>query len=146
MALLVDTGPLELLRRRERRVESLALQHYPPVVPLPALAEFLYGQLLAQVAPAAFLKAQEFLASFEVLTPDAATALTYARLRSQAKRVGQTMPDADFWIAALALQHRIRLVTMDAHFDLLPDLRPWLIRVTNVGHSRSDTGKLSDHL
>ena len=131
MALLVDTGPLELLRRRERRIESLALQHYPPVLPLPALAEFLYGQLLAQVAPEALMRAQEFLGSFEVLAPDTTTALTYARLRSQAKQAGQVMPDADFWIAALAIQHRLRLVTMDAHFDLLPDLRPWLIRVSN---------------
>ena len=60
---------------------------------------------------------------------DAATAFTYARLRSQAKLAGHTMPDADYWIAALTIQHRVRLVTMDKHFDLIPDLRPWLIRV-----------------
>lgn len=129
MALLVDTGPLELLRRRERRVESLALRHYPPLLPLPVLAEFLYGQLLTEVAPEALMRAQEFLASFEVLVPDAATALTYAGLRSQAKRAGQVLPDADLWIAALAVQHRLRLVTMDSHFELLPELRPWLIRL-----------------
>ncbi|MDO8545174.1 MAG: PIN domain-containing protein [Opitutaceae bacterium] len=131
MALLVDTGPLELLRRRERRIESLALQYYPPVLPLPAVGEFLYGQLLAHVAAEALMRAQEFLAGFETLAPDATTALTYARLRSQAKQGGHTMPDADYWIAALAIQHRLRLLTMDGHFEqLLPDLRPWLIRVS----------------
>ncbi len=129
MALLIDTGPLELLRRRDRRVEALALQHYPPVLPVPVVGEFLYGQLLAGVAPEALLRAQEFLGGFEVLHPDAGTALTYARLRSQAKRAGRILPDADLWIAALALQHQTRLVTMDSHFDLLPDLAPWLIRV-----------------
>jgi predicted nucleic acid-binding protein len=129
VALLIDTGPLELLRRRDRRVEALALQHYPPVLPVPVVGEFLYGQLLAGVAPEALLRAQEFLGGFEILHPDAGTALTYARLRSQAKRAGQILPDADLWIAALALQHQTRLVTMDSHFDLLPDLAPWLIRV-----------------
>ncbi len=129
MALLIDTGPLELLRRRDRRVEALALQHYPPVLPVPVVGEFLYGQLLAGVAPEALMRAQEFLGGFEVLHPDAGTALTYARLRSQAKRAGRILPDADLWIAALALQHQTRLVTMDSHFDLLPDLAPWLIRV-----------------
>ena len=129
MALLIDTGPLELLRRRDRRVEALALQHYPPVLPVPVVGEFLYGQLLAGVAPEALLRAQEFLGGFEILHPDAGTALTYARLRSQAKRAGRILPDADLWIAALALQHQTRLVTMDSHFDLLPDLAPWLIRV-----------------
>jgi tRNA(fMet)-specific endonuclease VapC len=129
VALLIDTGPLELLRRRDRRVEALALQHYPPVLPVPVVGEFLYGQLLAGVAPEALLRAQEFLGGFEILHPDAGTALTYARLRSQAKRAGRILPDADLWIAALALQHQTRLVTMDSHFDLLPDLAPWLIRV-----------------
>ena len=90
MALLIDTGPLELLRRRDRRIEGLALRHYPPLLPLPAVGEFLYGQLLANVAPEALMKAQEFLASFELLMADAATALTYARLRSQAKLAGHT--------------------------------------------------------
>ena len=131
MALLIDTGPLELLRRRDRRVEALALQHYPPLLPLPVVGEFLYGQLLAKIAPEVLMKAQEFLASFETLTADAGTALTYARLRSQAKLAGHTMPDADFWIAAIAVQHRMRLLTMDAHFERFPDLQPWLMRIGN---------------
>lgn len=131
MALLVDTGPLELLRRRERRVESLALQHYPPVLPLPVVGEFLYGQLLAQVAPEALMKAQEFLGSFDVLSPDSVSALVYARLRSQAKTAGFTLPEPDYWIAALAVQHRLRLLTMDGHFQHLPELRPWLIRLAS---------------
>ena len=63
MALLIDIGPLELLRRRDRRVEVLALQHYPPIFPV--VGEFLYDQLLAKIAPEALMKAQEFLASFE---------------------------------------------------------------------------------
>ena len=125
MALLVDTGPLELLRRRDRRVETLALQCYPPVLPV------LYGQMLAGVAPEALTRSEEFLDGFEVLSPGAATALIYARLRSEAKRSGRILPDADFWIAALALQHRLRLVTMDAHFELLPELRPALIRISD---------------
>jgi len=129
VALLIDTGPLELLRRRDRRVEVLALQHYPPIFPV--VGEFLYGQLLAKIAPEALMKAQEFLASFETLTADAGTALTYARLRSQAKLAGHAMPDADFWIAAIAVQHRMRLLTMDAHFERFPDLQPWLIRIGN---------------
>jgi predicted nucleic acid-binding protein len=90
--LLIDTGPLELLRRRDRRMESLALQHYPPILPLPSVGEFFYGQVLAKVAPEALMKAQEFIATFEILGPDVATALTYARLRSQAKLSGHLMP------------------------------------------------------
>lgn len=131
MALLIDTGPLELLRRRDRRVEALALQHYPPFLPLPVVGEFLNGQLLAKIDLGVLMKAQEFLASVEILTADAGTALTYARLRSQAKLAGHAIPDADFWIAAIAVQHRMRLLTMDAHFERFPGLQPWLMRIGN---------------
>lgn len=129
MALLLDTGPLELLRRRDRRVESLALKYYPPVLPLVAVGEFLYGQLLAAVSPEALMWAQEFLAEFEILAADATTALTYARLRSQSKRRGRMIPDPDYWIAALAVHHRVRLLTTDSHFEHFEELQPWLIRV-----------------
>ena len=129
MALLLDTGPLELLRRRDRRVESLALQYYPPVLPLVAVGEFLYGQLLAEVVPEALMQAQKFIAGFEILPSNTTTALIYARLRSQNKRLGRIIPDPDYWIAALAVQHRVRLVTTDAHFGGFDELQPWLIRV-----------------
>jgi predicted nucleic acid-binding protein len=40
------------------------------------------------------------------------------------------IPDPDYWIAALAVQHRIRLVTTDAHFEHFDELQPWLVRVS----------------
>ena len=127
MAILFDSGPAELLRRGNRRAEALAVQYYPPVLPLPVVGEFLYGLLWAQVSAEAFSHAQEFLGSFELLMPDHQTALIYARLRSHARAQGKPIPDPDFWIAALALQHQTRLVTMDRHFESFPELAGSLI-------------------
>ncbi len=47
----------------------------------------------------------------------------YARLFVQLKRSGTPMPDSDLWIAALALEHDLALITRDRHFDNLPQLR-----------------------
>ncbi|MGN6591923.1 MAG: type II toxin-antitoxin system VapC family toxin [Terriglobales bacterium] len=58
----------------------------------------------------------------EVLLPDRETAEQYARLLVQLKRAGTPIPDNDLWIAALALQHGLRLVTRDAHFSKIPQL------------------------
>jgi tRNA(fMet)-specific endonuclease VapC len=58
----------------------------------------------------------------EVLLPDRETAEQYARLFVQLKRAGTPIPDNDLWIAALALQHGLRLVTRDAHFSKIPQL------------------------
>jgi predicted nucleic acid-binding protein len=127
--ILVDTGALELLRRRNKRIEELAIRFYPPVLCVHVAAEFLYGQLLAEVSSAAFLQAEEFLDSFEVLVPDRSTAAVYARVRARLKASGESLPDPDYWIAAHAIEEQIPLVTTDGHFKIVPELRLHLITV-----------------
>jgi predicted nucleic acid-binding protein len=129
VAVLLDTGAVELLRRRHRQVEVLAIRHFPPLVCRHVFAEFLYGQLLAQASPGALLEAQEYLAEFECLDPDDTTSLIYARIRAELKRQGITLPDPDYWIAAHALQNHLRLVTTDAHFQHIPGLQIHLIQI-----------------
>ena len=57
-----------------------------------------------------------------VLLPDRETAEHYARLFVQLKRAGAPVPDNDLWIAALALQHDLLLITRDKHFEKIPQL------------------------
>ena len=127
MAILVDTGALELLRRRSRTIETLAVSHFPPVICSHVAAEFLYGQAVAKVATTAFLQAREFLESFEVLEPSIRTAAVYARIRADLKGAGLTIPDPDYWIAAHAIEERLPLATTDQHFKLIPELSLHLI-------------------
>ena len=47
----------------------------------------------------------------------------YARLFVQLKRAGTPVPDNDLWIAAVAIEHDLALVTRDRHFDKVPQLR-----------------------
>ena len=82
MPILVDTGEVEHLRRRERRVEALVLRYYPPVICTHVVGEYLFGQAHAKVSAAAFQEAREFLDSFEILSPSADTAAIYGRLRA----------------------------------------------------------------
>jgi tRNA(fMet)-specific endonuclease VapC len=125
---LLDTGATELLRRRHRQVETLAVRHYPPLLCSHVIGEFLYGQLLAGAAPDALLEAQEFLADFECLNPDEMTSLIYARVRADLKKRGITLPDPDYWIAAHALQNHLPLITTDSDFKHIPDLDLHLIK------------------
>ncbi len=50
------------------------------------------------------------------------TAEHYARLFVQLKRAGAPVPDNDLWIAALALEHDLLLITRDEHFQRIPQL------------------------
>ncbi|MEX2301505.1 MAG: type II toxin-antitoxin system VapC family toxin [Bryobacterales bacterium] len=58
----------------------------------------------------------------EVLLPTRETAEHYARLFVQLKRAGTPVPDNDLWIAALALENDLVLITRDRHFENIPQL------------------------
>jgi predicted nucleic acid-binding protein len=50
------------------------------------------------------------------------TADYYAVIRQQLKRSGVPLPANDVWIAALARQHDLAVLSRDAHFDAVADL------------------------
>lgn len=52
-----------------------------------------------------------------VLAVDSVTAREYADIRSELKAVGTPIPVNDLWIAALARQHDLAIVSRDTHFD-----------------------------
>jgi tRNA(fMet)-specific endonuclease VapC len=57
-----------------------------------------------------------------ILLPARETAEHYARLFVQLKRAGTPIPDNDLWISALVLEHDLRLITRDRHFEHVPQL------------------------
>jgi predicted nucleic acid-binding protein len=120
--ILVDTGATELLRRRDRRLETLVLRHYPPVLCTHVVGEFLFGQVHAKVTERAFEEACGFLESFEILRPGVETAVIYGRLRAELILRGVQLPDPDYWVAAHALENRWPLVSTDKDFRQIPAL------------------------
>ena len=65
----------------------------------------------------------DHLADFEILSVTEPTTLAYARVRASLKKLGRPIPANDTWIAALALQHRLAILSRDEHFDAVPGLR-----------------------
>jgi predicted nucleic acid-binding protein len=106
-----DVGVGEVLRRQARAA-----------IPVIVLGEFRYGiaESRHRATYEAWLESQ--LPRFDVLTVTDETAIAYAALRVALKRSGRPMPANDAWIAALALQHRLPVLSRDQHFDVVPDL------------------------
>ena len=50
------------------------------------------------------------------------TASAYARVRLGLRLRGEPIPANDAWIAALALEHAMPVLTRDAHFDVVEGL------------------------
>ena len=66
---------------------------------------------------------EEHLADFEVLAITETTTAEYAGVRIALTQAGRPIPANDAWIAALALEHRLPVLTRDEHFDAVPGLR-----------------------
>ncbi len=74
-------------------------------------------------------KPEENLSRINVLTSnnvvlgcDTETARKYGELKHRLQVKGRPLPENDIWIAAIALQHNLILVSRDAHFQEVEDL------------------------
>ncbi len=59
----------------------------------------------------------------EVLVVDADTAMPYAQIKERLRKLGQPVPENDLWIAALAIQHRLAVISRDTDFDRIPGVK-----------------------
>ncbi|MBI4660013.1 MAG: PIN domain-containing protein [Verrucomicrobia bacterium] len=77
--------------------------------------------------PARNLERIERFVNAVVLVPvDATTAALYGQLKAELMTAGQIIPDNDLWIAALAKQHDLMLVSRDQHFGHVLGLK-WVV-------------------
>jgi tRNA(fMet)-specific endonuclease VapC len=93
-------------------------------IPLFVLGELKAGFYGGKQRPEEEAVLHKFLekTTVSVLLPGRETAEQYGRLFAQLKRGGTPIPINDVWIAALALEHNLRLVTRDQHFEHIPQL------------------------
>ena len=92
------------------------------VLPVVVLGEFRYGIARSRHRQAYERWLAGLTRTAEVLDVGDATATVYAELRGTLRERGRPIPANDAWIAALALQHRLPVLTRDAHFDAVPGL------------------------
>ncbi len=96
-------------------------------LPVIALGEYRFGIMASRHRKVYEAGLAENLPLFDVLSVDYNTAIHYATLRHDMKRLGRPVPENDLWIGALALQHRQPLLSRDAHFQTMPGVQavPW---------------------
>lgn len=120
--MILDTNALSAFVDGEQGVAEVLRQQARAAVPVIVLGEFRYGiaQSRHRLAYEDWLESQ--LPNFEVLAVTEETSVAYAALRLSLKRAGRPIPANDAWIAALALQHRLPVLSRDGHFDAVPGL------------------------
>ena len=92
-------------------------------VPLPVIGELDYGARSSNRAAENLEKVERFVTSTSILLPDRDTASWYGQVRHALRVKGRPLPENDMWIAALAGQHDLTLVSRDAHFHEIDALK-----------------------
>ncbi|MGC1273365.1 MAG: type II toxin-antitoxin system VapC family toxin [Planctomycetaceae bacterium] len=124
MKISLDTNTYSGFMRGEPTLVQVVRSASLIVMPLIVIAELRAGFAAGNRKTANARNLQRFLGTprVSVLSPDEATTYVYADLFAFLRRQGTPIPANDLWIAALVLQHNLKLCTSDAHFTRIPHL------------------------
>lgn len=118
--MIVDTNALSAFVDGAESVGKVLRRQSRAAIPVIVLGEFRYGISTSRHRSAYEAWIDSHLGLFDVLDVTAETTMAYAAVRSGLKRAGRPIPANDAWIAALAIQHRLPVLSRDTHFDSVP--------------------------
>ena len=115
--MILDTNAISALAEQDKALTELVQAAPRVTVTIISLGEYAFG--ISQSRYRAELEAwlDALLLRVDVLLLEQKTLPFYAEVRARLKVAGTPIPANDCWIAALAQQHRLPIVSHDQHFD-----------------------------
>lgn len=121
--MILDTNAISALAQKNQALISRLTVARQLAVTFVSIGEFTYGIRHSKARRELELWLREqLLIRVEMLFPDLSTVEHYADIRSELRREGTPIPANDIWIAALARQHSMPILSLDRHFDLVTRL------------------------
>jgi len=120
---ILDTNALSAVADGDSTLEPILRNAAQIAVPVIVLGEYRYGVRQSRDCARYVRWLEESIRNYRILPVDEETAERYAEIRDELKRMGRQIPANDLWIAALARQHALPVLSRDQHFDSVPGLR-----------------------
>ena len=121
--MILDTNALSAWVEGLATVEAAFRSANRLVVPSVVLGEYYFGIRQSRHRSRYEEWLRRYLSLAEIAAVTSATADVYADIRLELKRLGHPIPPNDAWIAALARQHALPVLSNDTHFDVVADVR-----------------------
>ena len=90
-------------------------------VPIIVLGELYFGAQKSKKVGRNLTRINEFAQSSSVLICDTETSRQYGEIKNFLRAKGRPIPENDIWIAAIAKQHELTLISRDDHFKEIED-------------------------
>ena len=120
--MILDTNALSALLDKDTALLEVIRESRELALPVIVLGEFRFGIGVSRRRDQYETWLRRDLSLFRVLPVVEETSVYYAAVRSELKTSGSPIPANDAWIAALAQQHRMPIVSRDTHFDKVKNI------------------------
>lgn len=117
--MILDTNAISALSNRDPKLIDKMGTLTNVSTTLINLGEYHFGILGSSHKTELLHWIQAFLEHVELLQPNLNTLPHYANIRNELKTAGTPIPANDVWIAALARQYQLPLLSKDSHFDFV---------------------------
>jgi tRNA(fMet)-specific endonuclease VapC len=121
--MILDTNAVSALAEQDKALIELVQAAPRIAVTIISLGEYAFGISKSRYRAELEAWLDALLLKVDVLLLEQKTLPFYAEVRVRLKVVGTPIPVNDCWIAALAQQHRLPIVSQDQHFDFVKGIQ-----------------------
>lgn len=116
---LLDTNVVIAIQKKDRSITQRITPGMELYLPSIVLGELFLGAHRSDRVHQNLLEAKSIARTYTVVPCNAGTAESYGSLHAYLLNKGRPIPDNDIWIAAIAHQRNLTLITRDTHFQYI---------------------------
>ena len=120
---LLDTNIIIGFFANDRKIHKRMAKASEVFIPCVALGELYFGAHKSSRPIENLSVMEEFAHCNTVLACNEETARRYGEMKDWLRKKGMPIPENDIWIAAIAEQYGLVLVSRDAHFDAVRNVQ-----------------------
>ena len=120
---LLDTNIIIALFAKDPAVHEHIANAEEVFVSSISMGELYFGAHKSLKVQENIVRLDKFARSNTILPCNTDTARKYGDIKNRLKEKGQPIPENDIWMAAIAQQYALTLVTRDAHFNMVENLK-----------------------
>jgi tRNA(fMet)-specific endonuclease VapC len=120
---LLDTNTVISFMRKDKKTVEAIHELEEVFIPVTVVGELYYGAFKSKKIKENLKNISELLKIISVLGNDVKTARIYGDLKNKLKEKGRPIPENDIWIASIAKQYKLTIITADQHFEAIENLK-----------------------
>lgn len=119
---LLDSNIIIDLFRGDKKVVSIVQKIETVYIPVIVIGELFFGANKSNRTTTRITEIKQFEEEVIILDITRSTAQIYGEIKDQLRQKGKPIPENDIWIAAIAKEHQLTLLTKDKHFKFIDQI------------------------